>query len=232
MSRPRISVVIPVHNGERYLAAAIDSALAQRPFEVIVADDGSTDSSVGVAQSYGPPVHALPHQPRTGIAATRNRGVAACSGEFVAFLDADDLWTADAVAGPLAAFAADSGLQLVFGHVEQFISPDLDEASAKGLRFLRSLQPGYLAGAVLIRRDALVRVGPFREDLVTGDFLDWMARARDLGLRETLVPEHVLWRRIHGANHGLLRADARSDYARVLKSALDRRRAAAARRSS
>jgi hypothetical protein len=58
-----------------------------------------------------------------------------------------------------------------------------------------------------------------------------MARARDLGLREALLPEHVLWRRIHGANHGLQRADARGDYARVLKSALDRRREAAARRA-
>jgi len=227
MTSARVSVVIPVHNVERYLAAAIESALAPRPFEVIVADDGSTDSSVGLAQGYGAPVRVLRHQRRTGIAATRNRGVAASRGDHVAFLDADDMWTADALTSQLAAFAADPGLELVFGYMQQFVSPDLDEASASTLRCDPSLQPGYLVGAVLIDRDALRRVGPFREDLVTGDFMDWMVRARELGVRETLVPEHVLWRRIHSSNHGLRHADARGDYARVLKSALDRRRAAA-----
>jgi len=228
MSEPRISVVIPVHNGERYLAAAIESAVSRRPFEVIVADDGSTDSSLGLAHGFGSPVRALPHERCTGIAATRNRGVAASRGDHVAFLDADDVWTVDALRSQLAAFAADPGLELVFGHVQQFVSPDLDEASANALRFVRALQPGYLAGAVLIRRDVLARVGPFREDLVTGEFLDWMSRARELDVREALTPEHVLWRRIHSSNQGRRRADARGDYARVLKSALDRRRQAAA----
>jgi len=224
MSQPRVSVVIPVHNGARYLAAAIDSALGQRPFEIVVADDGSSDASLELARSYGSPVRALLHTERTGIAATRNRGLAASGGDYIAFLDADDLWTDGAHAGQLAAFEADPGLELVFGHVEQFISPDLDEASASRLRFAGSRQPGYLLGAALIRRDTLTRVGPFREDLVTGDFIDWMTRARDLQVRETLISEHVLWRRIHASNHGRRHAAARGDYARVLKAALDRRR--------
>jgi hypothetical protein len=71
-------------------------------------------------------------------------------------------------------------------------------------------------------------VGPFREDLVSGEFIDWMARARELSLHETVLDDHVLWRRIHSSNHGLVRADARKDYARVLKWALDRRRAGSA----
>lgn len=217
--------MIPVRDGERYLGAAIESALAQRPAEVIVVDDGSGDGSAGLANSFGEPVHVVSQPPR-GIAAARNRGVAESRGDYLAFLDADDWWTPEAVNSQLRAFAADEMLELVFGHVREFVSPDLDEREASRVVCRTELEPGYLVGAVLLRSSVLARVGSFTEELVTGDFVDWMARARELGVREALIPDHVLWRRVHGANHGRLRADAREDYARLLKWALDRRRAA------
>ncbi len=92
---PAFSVVIPVFNGSGYLARAIESALAQElpPLEVIVVDDGSTDGSAGVADSFGPPVRCV-RQENAGPAAARNRGVAvsAAASGWVAFLDHDDLW--------------------------------------------------------------------------------------------------------------------------------------------
>ncbi len=90
---PTISVVIPCFDAEAHLGAAIASVLAQtRPvLEVIVVDDGSTDDSARIAESFGPPVRVI-RQSNAGESAARNRGIEAARGEWVAFLDADDLW--------------------------------------------------------------------------------------------------------------------------------------------
>ena len=97
MTKPNlISCIVPVFNGERYLAEALDSILAQtwRPLEVIVVDDGSTDGTAHIAAGYGAEVSYI-HQANAGPAAARNRGLDAARGEFIAFLDADDLWHKD-----------------------------------------------------------------------------------------------------------------------------------------
>ena len=223
-----VSVVIPVHNGERYLSEAIESVLAQRPppVEVIVVDDGSSDRSGAVAGRFGRAVRRVRSGHR-GLGATHNHGIELASGRLLAFIDQDDLWQPRKLERQLAAFEADRELDVVFGRVRQFISPDLEPARARRLRCPPTAQPGYLIGAGLFRREAFERVGPFREDLITGNFIDWMARAREVGLREAMLSDVVLRRRLHAANYGLLRHDARRDYARVLKASLDRRRAAA-----
>lgn len=91
--RPAISVVIPAHNAERFLPDAIRSALEQSlpPLEVIVVDDGSTDCTAEVADGFGPPVRCV-RQANAGPSVARNRGIREAAGEFIAFLDADDIW--------------------------------------------------------------------------------------------------------------------------------------------
>jgi glycosyltransferase involved in cell wall biosynthesis len=90
---PKISVVIPCFNAEKYIAGAVRSALEQDwpNLEVVVVDDGSLDHSVEVVRSAFPGVTLL-RQPNQGVAAARNSGVAQAQGEWVAFLDADDIW--------------------------------------------------------------------------------------------------------------------------------------------
>jgi glycosyltransferase involved in cell wall biosynthesis len=233
MSEARVSVVIAVHNGERYLADAIQSVLRQRPAvkELIVVDDSSLDSSLDIARRFGPPVRCIPRQ-RGGVAAARNAGVAASSGDYIAFLDADDFWTTTALAVWLRAFADDPELGLVFGQVREFISPDLDKQASARLVCRQGLKPAHLAGGALVHRRVFEQVGKFREDLVTGEFIDWIARVRERRVREVLLDDHVLWRRLHGSNFSLARRDARTEYARVLKWALDRRRADYAQKRS
>src|SRR5437763_5703586 len=93
MTDGRVSVVIPVRNGERFLADAIGSALGQSrpPLEVIVVDDGSSDSTAEVAQAFGSAVHCV-SQPPLGVATALNCGVNLARGDLLAFLDADDVW--------------------------------------------------------------------------------------------------------------------------------------------
>jgi glycosyltransferase involved in cell wall biosynthesis len=96
LTTPEISVVIPVYNCERFLAQAIESALAQTyPVkEVNVVDDGSADRSLAIAQSFGPRVKVY-SQSQQGPSAARNLGAAHASGDWTAFLDADDYWMPD-----------------------------------------------------------------------------------------------------------------------------------------
>jgi glycosyltransferase involved in cell wall biosynthesis len=91
--RSAVSVVVPCHNAAPTLAATLGSVLEQTvpPLEVVVVDDGSLDGSVEIARSFGPPVRVLTQQ-NAGPAAARNTGIAACRGDYVAFVDADDRW--------------------------------------------------------------------------------------------------------------------------------------------
>ena len=206
-----VSVVIPVRDGERFLAEAIDSVLGQShpPLEVIVVDDGSTDATGDVAQSFGARVHYLARPP-LGVAAALNAGVETARGELLAFLDADDLWEESKLEVQLAAL--EPGVDAVFGYLANF-------GNAAGEVYV-----GWSRGTMLIRAEAFARVGPFVEWQL-GEFIDWYARAVDEGLALRMLPEVLLRRRVHDANTGVVRRDDQREYARVLKAILDRRRA-------
>ena len=224
-SRPIASVVIPVYNGERYLAEAIESALAQThtPFELIVVDDGSTDASRAVAESYAPRVRVV-SQSHRGIGAARNRGLAEVRGDWVAFLDADDVWEPKKTELQLAAIAADPGVALVFGHVEHFLSPELVDTAADAFRH-KGPVPTHVASVALVSKSAFERVGVFPTDRAVGEFLDWHLRAREAGLRELMLPDLVARRRVHSDNSTFRLREHRDEYAGILKASLDRRRA-------
>jgi len=220
-----ISVVIPVYNCERYLAEAIESILAQThsPEDIIVIDDGSTDGSAKVVERFSPKVQ-YHWQCNAGAGAARNRGVAAARGNFLAFLDADDLWAEDKLARQCVAFASDPTLDVVFGHIQQFYSPELGEEITRQIKIPVETMRGIHPGAMLIKREAFLRVGFFKTDLQLAEFVDWYARATELGLRSLMLPEVMMKRRIHQTNQGTRYREARGDYLRVLKASLDRRR--------
>jgi len=224
-SRPLVSTVIPVYNCESHLAEAIESVLAQTygPTEVIVVDDGSTDGSARVAKGFAPAVRYC-SQPNAGAAAARNRGVALATGSFFAFLDADDLWMEDKLALQMEAFGRDPQLDLAFGHIIQFRTPD-PAAGRQSPEFEGEPMPGFSVCTMLVKRESFFRVGPFARRWRVGEFVDWYSRAQEKGLRHLMLPEVVTRRRVHAANMGIREHGSRPDYARILKAALDRRRA-------
>jgi len=230
MSNTLISVIIPVYNCERYLAGAIASVRAQtwRHIETVVVDDGSTDGSAAVAKRFGSFVK-YELQPHAGPGTARNRGVELAQGDYLAFLDADDLWMANKLELQMAAFGSDPLPDAVFGHVEQFISPDLSRELAERIECPVELVPGRFPGTMLIRSETFRRVGPFSGGLRVAEFIEWYSRATELGLKDVMLPQMVLRRRIHATNSGIVHRDARADYVRVVKAALDRRRQRVAR---
>ena len=221
---PDISVVIPVHNGERYLAASIQSVLDQRhpSLELLVVDNGSTDATAEVARSFSSVRYV--HRADKGLCKALNHALEQCRGAMLGFLDADDLWSPDRLTLQLAAFASDPAVEMVFGHVEQFISPELDEAAKAKLSIRNRLLPGRYRGSMLVRKESFWRVGPFDPSLDYGEFIDWYMRAEEQKIREVMLPEVMTLRRIHGANTGYTERHLRVELARVLKRGLDRRR--------
>lgn len=219
-----ISVIIPVYNCERYVAAAIESVLAQehKNIEIILVDDESTDGTAKVLHSF-PAVKYL-HQSRKGASAARNNGVRCCHGDFIAFLDADDVWVKDKLGIQKQCFAADPGLDMVFGHVEQFFSPELEDSLKDKIKLTAARMPGYLPGTLLIKKTSFLKAGFYNEELRLGEVVDWYLRALDAGLKSIVVPDTVMRRRIHDDNSGIRERENRRDYLRLLKASLDRRR--------
>ncbi len=217
--------MIGAYNAAPYLGEAIESVIAQshRPLELIVVDDGSDDGTGEVARSYGDRLR-LVRQERGGNGAARNTAVELAGGPYLAFLDADDRFLPGKLELQLAALKADPELDMVFGHVREFVSPELGPEVRAGIRAPAPVSPWAAPNLMLIRRKAFARVGPFSSTLRVGVTVDWYARACEAGLRGRVLPDVVLERRLHTQNNGIRERDARSQYIHVLKASMDRRR--------
>lgn len=218
--------MIGAYNASAYIREAIDSVFAQshRPLELVVVDDGSDDGTGEVVREYGDALIFV-RQDRGGNGAARNRAVREASGDYLAFLDADDRFLPLKLEHQLAALELDSTLDMVFGHVREFVSPELSAETRAGIRAPAPVQPWAAPNLMLIRRAAFDLVGPFSEEHRVGVTVDWYARAQEAGLKSLVLPEVVLERRLHTQNNGMREADARSQYIHVLRASLERRRA-------
>jgi glycosyltransferase involved in cell wall biosynthesis len=223
----RISVVLPVYNRAAYVGEAIASVFAQTllPSELIVVDDGSTDTSVEVVERFARPGLNVLRQENAGIGAARNRGLSSATGDLIGFIDSDDVWEPDKLELQVQALRENDDVQLVFGHLVEFLSPDRAAELTGTLRIATSPVPGLIATTLLVRRAAAERIGAFDERLRVGEFVEWMARVRDLRLSTRVLPQVVARRRVHGGNTVLTQPN--TDYLRAIKSTLDRRRARA-----
>lgn len=225
MSSNLVSIIIPVYNAERYLRQTIDSVLGQtyQDIEVVAVDDGSGDGSVEILRDYGESVNWFSQQ-NLGAAAARNAGVAASSGSYIAYLDADDYWHANKLELQLAWLRSEPDLGYVFTLLQQFICNSLNPSEAAALSCPSEPQAGYVPGTLLAHRRVIEQVGCLDTRYKVGEFIDWHARAIHLGIKSALMPKVMLYRRLHKNNVGRRSLPDRSDYARVAKAALMRRK--------
>ena len=164
-----ISVIIPTFNCGRWIREAVGSALGQdhRPHQVIVVDDGSTDDTAARLAPFGDRI-VLERQKNAGVAAARNRGLALATGEFIAFLDADDAWHPRKLGLQLAAFERSPCLGALGTRTYDCYgpTPQVVEANVSTLALEHLAVKNYLAtSSVMVRRAAVERAGLFDASL-------------------------------------------------------------------
>lgn len=221
-SAPLVSVVVPVFAGERFLGEALETIAAQSHphLETIVVDDGSPDASAAIAAGY-PDVRLL-REPHRGVAAARNAGVRAAHGELIAFLDQDDLWHAEKIALQVALLAERPELAIALSHVEMVLLDGTPRPT--WLTWETGRQRGYLPSTWLVRREAFELVGLFDTRYRIVCDADWLARAKDRGLRNGMLAQTLVQWRIHDANGSYEQAQMRSETFSMLRATAERQR--------
>ncbi|MEO0438038.1 MAG: glycosyltransferase family A protein [Pseudomonadota bacterium] len=167
---PEVAVVIPAYNAEEHLAAAVDSALRQTlaPLQIVIIDDGSTDGTAAVARKFGDKV-TLASQENSGVSSARNRGILNSQAEYIAFLDADDLWHPEKLRVQTALLAERKDAPFVYNDIvtfearppfQDFTSTVFDSEQVDLFSSLFAHNSVHCS-SVLTRRDALARSGLF-----------------------------------------------------------------------
>lgn len=215
MTHPEISVLMPVFNGEHYLAAAMASVLGQQhhDLELLVLDDGSTDSSAAIARSFGDPrVRLIRNGSNQGVIRTRNRGIREARGAFIAFLDCDDIALPERLAIQ-ARFLRDTPDVILVG---SWIALMDEQGRQTGVCSRYAATPEtipstmlfdncFAQSAVMARREALQRE-PYREEYPCAEDYDLFARLALTG-RSANIPRVLTLYREHGGGLSKLRRD-------------------------
>ena len=219
---PLVTVVIPVFNGADFLADAVASVLAQNyaSLEIIVVDDGSEDAIDAVVASLPADVRLF-RQTNGGPAAARNAGIRNASGEFIAFLDVDDLWPPGTLTVLAEALAARPDTCVVRGHA-QIVERNNQDQTLNYLGNPRESFAHYI-GAGLYRREAFHRVGLFDAGMRFNEDSDWYARAREAGLDMVRLPHVTLLVRRHERNMTRGKSMRELEQLQLLRKAIARR---------
>jgi glycosyltransferase involved in cell wall biosynthesis len=191
---PKISVIIPAYNAADHLERALWGALHQTypPDEILVIDDGSRDATAEIARTYGAPVRLISHDRNRGLSAARNTGIQHATGDWIALLDADDLWYRRKLEQQVAALAgAEEDVGVLFC-LTRIVTPDgTDWIDCADVPSPQEDEPGFIRALLLqnavsgsgcsplIRRELLLRIGGYDESLRTCEDWDlWLRLAR------------------------------------------------------
>ena len=218
MDSPLISVIIPVKNGTNYLSEALESLRRQElNLEIIVVDDGSTDNTAALARGAGCVV--LQHPVSKGQVAAKNTGIAAAKGDYILFLDHDDILRDGALSTMLEALQAAPEIWAVQAMVKDFRSPEIPDLP--GILVRPEPFYGLFTGAILIRREVFERIGPFSENVHTGEIIEWFSRLEAQGMPVKKLNLISTDRRIHQTNFGRTdKTEEMKNYAAVLRERL------------
>jgi glycosyltransferase involved in cell wall biosynthesis len=219
--RPLVSGFMPAYNAEEFLVEAVGSMLAQdyTPFECVVVDDGSTDSTPEILGRY--PQLKVVRQDNTGRSGACNTAIAHTHGEFLTAFDADDRYPANRVSLQAQYLIDNPDVGCVLGR-QEWINPPVWLGRDPVFGDL----DGIPIGSGMFRRDVVERLGLYDPTFLHGEDMDLMVRMREQGIRFEILPEVIWYRRYHD---GQMTANAPEvpPLLRSIRAKLERQRAAA-----
>lgn len=218
-----VSVILPVYNGQAFIADAIESILNQNfpTLELIVIDDGSTDRTAAIVSRYQTRLRYL-YQPNQGPAAARNLGLQSMNGNIVGFIDADDLWPNGRLLKQLNFLEKNPDQLIVQGQLQYLCqSTDSPGWQACGQPFF-----SLSIASALFRKTAFEQIGFFDTNLRYCDDTDWLIRAQEQNLAITSRAEITLFYRRHEHNLTNQLEPFKHYTLQVLKKSLERKRRA------
>jgi glycosyltransferase involved in cell wall biosynthesis len=200
MGMPLVSVIIPVKNGERYVGSAIESVIQTHysPMEIVVVDGNSVDGTADIIKSFKTVRHV--YQKGRGLADAWNLGIDVAEGELVAFLDSDDLWAPEKLKLQVGNLVDDPSLQYVISRFKFFLEPGFPVPVGFKKELLEGDHLGRIPGTLLARRSLFDEVGVFNTGISIAADVDWFVRAKDQGIAMGIVPEVLLYKRVHDTN--------------------------------
>ena len=220
----KLSVIIPCFNTGQYLVQAVASVREQQASfslttEIIVIDDGSTDGCVEHLQ--GSDLKIL-HQDHQGASAARNYGMKEATGDYLLFLDADDVLVNDAIELLYQKLMQKENTAIALGMAEEFISEEIDAKTAAELPKKEVPFGAFLSGCCFGKKEELLKVGFFDTSLnQAGETVDYLARLRNSGLSVVQLDKVTVRRRIHLTNSGrVLMQGQMQDYATIIRRRL------------
>jgi glycosyltransferase involved in cell wall biosynthesis len=218
----KASAIIPVYNGSRYLAATLDSVLAQTyPLhEIIVIDDGSTDDSPAILRSYGDRLRVT-RQENRGVAVARNAGLRQASGDVITFIDQDDLWLPRRTEALIGALRSNPKALVAIGQVEVLYERARPPSN---LDLFGTTLREFLVGSMCVRKEVFDLIGPFNTGLGYADDTDFYMRRREAEIETVYVDDITLQYRLHESNTSADRDTTQANLLSALRESLRRRR--------
>jgi glycosyltransferase involved in cell wall biosynthesis len=219
-----ISVVVVTRNRAHYLTKALHSIFAQThlPSQVIVIDGHSSDETQEVVKKWAGVQYVL--QNGLGLASARNQALQLCTGEWVAFLDSDDSWHPEKLARQYAQFCDKPTLDVCLCRVQLYLQEGTTPRGGISHQQQELVKAGLTPGAVLMRQSVVEKIGLFDENLQIACDSDWFARLIDSTLEKLLLPEILLYKRIHTHNLSANVQQYRSEVLQMLKRSIARKK--------
>ena len=221
---PLVSVIIPAHNGGKYIGESIESVLMQDypHFEIWVVDNKSSDHTKKVVDAY-PQVHYI-YSETADTCLARNKGILSSHGEYVTFLDQDDTWVKNKLNLQIEFLKSNPKYAAVVGFQKMFLEKGCQKPHWLKEIFLNQPQPGYLPSALMVRRSVLIDMGCFDSSFSFASDVAWFFKARHEGVLVGHLDDVLVNRRIHGENTSEKYKVLQHEILSVIKNSLQNRR--------
>lgn len=197
--RPLVSVIIPVFNAEQFIGEAVENVLSQNypALEIIIINDGSTDNSEAIIKNLPVDIRYF-SQDNCGPSAARNKGIQDASGEFITFLDADDIWHPLKLQIQIDYLQKNHSIMLTLSKINNFVEPGCNIHPDKLQSILKNEQINL--ASLVAHKAVFDQIGGFNPHYHVSEDFDWITRAKDAGIPMVILPEVLLQRRIHNFN--------------------------------